>query len=66
MHDHCPVAARSSYGIAAGLLLTACLASGCASPLLGLANFKSDKALEIAAADDPFPNAAEVGLAAAP
>jgi hypothetical protein len=48
------------------MLLTACLASGCASPLLGWANFKSDKALEVAAAEDPFPNAAEVGLAAAP
>jgi hypothetical protein len=45
--------------------MLACLAaSGCAGPLgRGWANFKSDKDVATAAADESFPSAAEVGLA---
>lgn len=54
--------ARSAAAI---LAMMACLAaSGCAGPLgRGWANFKSDKDVATAAADDSFPSAAEVGLA---
>ena len=48
----------------AALTLACCaLSTGCASPLLGWADYKKDKQLEAAAADDSFPTAAEVGLA---
>lgn len=54
--------ARSATAI---LAIVACLAiTGCAGPLgRGWANFKSDKDVASAAADDSFPSAAEVGLA---
>lgn len=40
------------------------LAVGCAAPgRLGWANFKSDKATDLMAADDSFPSASEAGLA---
>ena len=52
-------------GAATILAITACLATvGCAGPLAqGWANFKSDKDVASAAADDSLPSAAEVGLA---
>jgi hypothetical protein len=54
--------ARSATAI---LAMVACLAaSGCAGPMgRGWANFKSDKDVASAAADDSFPSATEVGLA---
>jgi hypothetical protein len=60
-----PVAHPLVRGIAAILTTSACLAaSGCVGPLArGWANFKSDKDVAAAAADDSFPSAAEVGLA---
>ena len=59
------VAHPFARGTAAILATLACLAaSGCAGPLArGWANFKSDKDVATAAADDSFPSAAEVGLA---
>ncbi len=52
-------------GIVAILAMMACLAaSGCVGPVAhGWANFKSDRDVATAAADDSFPSAAEVGLA---
>ena len=59
------VAHPFAHSAAAILAIVACLAaSGCAGPMgRGWANFKSDKDVATAAADDSFPSAAEVGLA---
>ena len=59
------VAFPFARGAASILAITACFAgTGCAGPLArGWANFKSDRDVATAAADDSFPSAAEVGLA---
>ena len=54
--------ARSAAAVLA--IMVGLAASGCAGPLgRGWANFKSNKNVATAAADDSFPSAAEVGLA---
>jgi hypothetical protein len=59
------VAYRLARSAATILAIVTCLAaSGCAGPIgRGWANFRSDKDVASAAADDSFPSAAEVGLA---
>ena len=53
---------QSSYGrICLAILLL--LAAGCAGPLAGLGQDETDNAIESAAADETFPDAAEAGIA---
>ncbi len=46
------------------LLLCSLAIAGCAGPGAGWANFKDDRAIAKAAADDSFPSAAQAGVAA--
>jgi hypothetical protein len=65
MHDTCRAALQLDRRLWTALVGLACLAApGCAPTLArGWADFKADKAMETAVADDSFPSAAEVGLA---
>lgn len=45
------------------LAILALLAAGCAGPLAGLGRDETENAIESAAADETFPDAAEAGIA---
>ena len=66
MHSSFRAPLFSCRRLAALAVAAACPAGlGCAGPLSsGFADYETDRAVEAVAADDSFPSAAEVGLAA--